>query len=53
MIMISDITLNNYTEREVPVWMNADHYDVLLSQKTEEKSFLNRLSTILFSGIVR
>lgn len=49
MIMISDVTLNNVTAREIPAWMKADNYDVLMNTR-ENSSILNRLQSFLRMG---
>ena len=46
MIMISDITLNNYTAPAKPAWQNADNYAALLEQKNE-RSFYAKLAALL------
>lgn len=50
MIMISDVTLNNVTEREIPSWMKADNYDVLMGHSHNEERLLNRLQSFLHIG---
>ena len=46
MIMINDITMNNYTAQAVPTWMNADSYDQLLGVE-KEASLFNRIAAFL------
>lgn len=50
MIMISDVTLNNVTEREIPAWMKADHYDVLMGHTDNGDHLLNRLHSFFRFG---
>lgn len=50
MIMISDVTLNNVTAREVPTWMKADHYDVLMGHTQNSDTILNRLQQLFHIG---
>lgn len=47
MIMISDMTLNNYTVQATPNWMAADNFSALLSQKHQSKSILDRVAALL------
>ena len=47
MIMISDMTMNNYTAQATPNWMAADNFATLLNQKQKTESFLNRLQAFL------
>lgn len=47
MIMISEITLNNYTERSVPTWLKADNYGTLLTKDHRQIGVLNRLAQLL------
>lgn len=47
MIMISDVTLNNVTAREVPAWMKADQYDVLMGHTDSSDTILSRLHSFL------
>lgn len=50
MIMVSGMTtMNNVTERSVPVWMGADNYGVLLKQDRERTSLLQRIQSLLKS----
>lgn len=47
MIMISDMTINNYTVRATPEWMTADNFSMLLKQRQQGKSFLDRVAALL------
>ena len=47
MIMVSEITLNNYTERSNPTWLKADNYGSLLSNDHRQIGVLNRLAQLL------
>lgn len=47
MIMISDMTMNNYTAQATPNWMAADNFATLLGQKHQENDFLSRLVALL------
>ncbi|MCQ2443848.1 MAG: hypothetical protein MJ077_12210 [Oscillospiraceae bacterium] len=50
MIMISDVTLNNVTEREIPSWMKADNYDVLMGHTHNDTNIFDRLHNFLRFG---
>lgn len=47
MIMISDITLNNVTERAVPAWMANDNFAELMNREEEKAGLFSRLHTLL------
>ena len=47
MIMVSEITLNNYTERAIPTWLKADNYGSLLDGNHRQIGVLNRLAQLL------
>lgn len=51
MIMVSDITNNNYTRQASPVWSNADNFAALMSQQPAQKSaFFKKLTDRLKSA---
>ncbi|GEM_PF-3780574 len=47
MIMISDMTQNNFTSAATPSWMKADNFDVLMNQKDAEPGLLDRIRSFL------
>ncbi|MCD8190956.1 MAG: hypothetical protein LUD78_12215 [Clostridiales bacterium] len=47
MIMVSDLTLNNYTAPAAPSWMAADNFGALLSQQHQHTTLMERLSQLL------
>lgn len=43
MIMVSDLTLNNYTAPAAPSWMAVDNFGALLSQQHQRVTLAERL----------
>ena len=51
MIMVSDMTMSNYTNAAAPAWSTADNFMALINQDGERKnSLLEKLSDMLHSA---